>query len=48
VQPYYARGHYYAGYWDGPHGRYAHDHRWDNDHARRDDHRYDDSHRAHN
>jgi hypothetical protein len=47
VQPYYARGKYYNGYWDGSHGRYAHDHRWDNDRERRDENRYEE-HRAHN
>ena len=36
VQPYYAGGRYYAGYWEsGPH-RIEHDHHWDRDHDRRD------------
>jgi WXXGXW repeat (2 copies) len=25
---------FYAGYWDGPHGRFEHDHHWDRDHDR--------------
>jgi hypothetical protein len=25
---------YYNGYWDGPHGRIEHDHRWDHDRDR--------------
>jgi hypothetical protein len=25
---------FYGGYWDGPHGRFEHDHRWDRDHYR--------------
>jgi len=25
---------FYAGYWDGPHGRFDHDHRWDRDRYR--------------
>ena len=25
---------FYAGYWDGDHGRFEHDHHWDHDHNR--------------
>ena len=25
---------YFAGYWDGDHGRFEHDHKWDHDHDR--------------
>src|SRR5215472_9738670 len=32
--PHYAGGRYYAGYWNGPHGRVEHDHGWDHDHDR--------------
>jgi hypothetical protein len=39
---------FYGGYWDGPHGRFEHDHHWDHDHDRdhgrwhdRDDHDHD-------
>jgi len=31
VVPHYAEGHYYAGYWNGPRGRFEHDHNWDHD-----------------
>jgi WXXGXW repeat (2 copies) len=34
VGPRRADGQFYAGYWDGPHGRVEHDHHWDNDHDR--------------
>jgi len=53
VGPRHEGGQFYAGYWDGPHGRFDHDHRWDRDRDRdanrwhddhRDDHR-DDDHR---
>ena len=27
---------FYAGFWDGPRGRFEHDHKWDRDHDRRD------------
>ncbi len=27
---------FYAGFWDGPRGRFEHDHRWDRDHDHRD------------
>ena len=37
----YEGGMFYNGYWDGPHGRIEHDHRWDHDGGRdyHDDHR---------
>ena len=34
VVPHYAEGRYYAGYWNGPQGRFEHDHNWDHDHDR--------------
>jgi hypothetical protein len=37
VAPYHDRGRYVAGYWDGPHGRFEHDHRWDHEAERRDE-----------
>ena len=43
VAPRRADGQFYAGYWDGPHGRVEHDHAWDNDHDR-DYNRYDRDH----
>jgi hypothetical protein len=33
---------FYAGYWDGGHGRVEHDHHWDRDHDR--DYHYDHDH----
>jgi hypothetical protein len=27
---------FFEGYWEGPHGRLAHDHPWDRDHRNRD------------
>jgi hypothetical protein len=39
VEPYYIGDRYVAGYWDTPHGRVEHDHRWDGDRNRRDDRR---------
>lgn len=36
VAPRYEGQRYYNGYWDGDHGRVAHDHHWDNDKNRRD------------
>jgi hypothetical protein len=36
VVPHYEGGRYFAGYWDGEHGRREHDHKWDRDHGRRD------------
>jgi hypothetical protein len=41
VEPYYQRGQYFQGYWDGSHGRFDHRHEWDHDRDRRDEHRYD-------
>jgi hypothetical protein len=49
VQPYYGKGTYHGGRWEGDHGVFAHDHHWDNTRERdenryhRDDH-YDDHH----
>jgi hypothetical protein len=34
VGPRHDGGRFYAGYWDGPHGRFEHDHHWDHDHDR--------------
>jgi hypothetical protein len=34
VAPRYDGRSFYNGYWDGPRGRYEHDHRWDRDHDR--------------
>lgn len=34
VHPRYEGGRYFVGYWDGPHGRFEHEHRWDRDHDR--------------
>ena len=34
VAPRHEGGQYFAGYWEGEHGRWAHDHRWDKDHDR--------------
>jgi hypothetical protein len=36
VAPRYESEHYYAGYWDGSHGRVEHDHHWDHDKKKRD------------
>jgi hypothetical protein len=46
VGPHHDGQRYFNGYWEGPRGRYEHDHRWDRDHDRdfrrerrdRDDH----------
>ena len=38
VAPYYERGQYYAGRWEGQRGNVFHDHRWDRE-DRRDEHR---------
>jgi hypothetical protein len=38
VEPYYVRGEYFAGRWEGSRGNVAHDHRWDRD-QRRDERR---------
>lgn len=40
VGPRHEGGRYFAGYWDGPHGRVDHDHKWDHDHAVRDNGRF--------
>ena len=29
VEPYYVRGQYFAGQWEGRRGNFGHDHRWD-------------------
>ena len=34
VVPHHDGERFYAGYWDGEHGRREHDHRWDKDHDR--------------
>lgn len=34
VGPHHDGARYFAGYWDGPHGHYEHDHRWDRDRDR--------------
>lgn len=39
VEPYYHHGTYVAGYWEGPRGRFEHDHRSDRDGDHRDDRR---------
>ncbi len=49
VGPHHDGQQFYAGYWDGPHGRFEHDHRWDHDrdrdyHHDRDDHHDQDDH----
>lgn len=36
VGPRHEGGMFYGGYWDGPRGRFEHDHRWDRDRRRRD------------
>src|SRR5262245_57002147 len=38
VDPYYDRGRYFTGHWEGNRGRLEHDHRWDRN-ARRDENR---------
>ncbi|HTZ76164.1 MAG TPA: hypothetical protein VMB47_19775 [Candidatus Aquilonibacter sp.] len=48
VPPHRADGEYFQGYWNGPHGRFYHNHAWDHDQQRdydryRDDH-HDDHH----
>lgn len=40
VVPRYEGGRYFAGYWEGEHGRVEHDHRWDHDRGRRDHDRH--------
>jgi hypothetical protein len=44
VAPHHDGRNFYAGFWDGPRGRFEHDHRWDRDRDRdyrreHDDHR---------
>ena len=39
VAPYHDHGRYMAGYWDGPRGRFEHDHHWDHEAERRDEER---------
>lgn len=39
VGPRHDGRYFYGGYWDGPRGRFEHDHRWDHDRDR-DWHRY--------
>jgi hypothetical protein len=34
VGPHHDGERYFAGYWDGNHGRFEHDHHWDHDHDR--------------
>lgn len=34
VAPHHDGHQYFAGYWDGDHGRIEHDHKWDRDHDR--------------
>ena len=34
VVPHHDGHQYFEGYWDGPHGKVAHDHKWDKDHDR--------------
>ena len=34
VSPRHEGGRYYVGYWDGDHGRFNHDHKWDKHHDR--------------
>lgn len=49
VAPRHDRDRYYRGYWDGPRGRFDHDHHWDHD-RRRDydrDHDHGHGHRHH-
>jgi len=37
VAPRHEHGQYFAGYWNGPRGRFEHDHRWDHEAERRDE-----------
>src|SRR5436309_15679608 len=34
IGPRHDGGRFYNGYWEGPHGRFEHEHKWDHDHAR--------------
>jgi len=51
VVPHHADGRFYEGYWEGPRGRFEHDHRWDKDKHYRDyrdhDHDHDRDHDRH-
>ena len=44
VGPRHEGGMFYAGFWDGDHGRFEHDHRWDHDRRNRDFDRDHDHH----
>jgi WXXGXW repeat (2 copies) len=39
IEPHHDGERFFAGYWEGGHGRVEHDHRWDRDHDR--DHGHD-------
>ncbi len=41
VEPRHDGERYYAGYWDGDHGKVAHDHAWDKNHDRNRDYNRD-------
>ena len=41
VEPHHDGQRYYAGYWDGPHGQIAHDHRWDRGHGHNRDYNHE-------
>jgi hypothetical protein len=43
VAPHHDGANFYAGFWEGPHGRFEHDHAWDRDHDR-DFNRFDRDH----
>ena len=40
IAPRHEGGRYYGGYWDGPRGRFDHDHHWDRDRNMRDNARF--------
>jgi len=44
VVPHYEGGRYYGGYWNGPRGRFEHDHHWDRDRDRDRGRWHDDDH----
>jgi hypothetical protein len=44
VVPHHDGERFFAGYWDGDHGRVEHDHRWDRDHDRDYGRDHDDHH----
>jgi hypothetical protein len=46
IGPHHDGGRFFEGYWEGEHGRVAHDHRWDKEHDRdwRRDHDHDRDH----